>query len=313
MSPIEPQTVLVIGGANIDVSAVASSGIVAGQSTPGKILRSFGGVGRNIAETLTRLGIATRLVTATADDAPGRAVLANLNECGVDCRYSICVDQGGSSSPGTSEFVSIVSSSGEDVAQVCDMALLESCSVQQFAHVPDLIAHSDVVVIDANLPAAVLRFLIESSREATIIADAVSPAKSVRLKPWLSALTLLKTNEAEAAALTATALNTKGYSAELLDRMSASGPAGILLSQGASGATLSEAGERVHAPSQLNPSRTVNNNGTGDALLAGVIAARIHGYDLITQLQLGQQLAALTSLGHDAVNPTITPELLIGI
>lgn len=310
MSPREPKPVLVVGGANIDVSAVASSRIVAGQSTPGQIVRSFGGVGRNIAETLARLGIATRLVTATADDAAGRAVLANLNECGVDTQSSICVDQRSDSAPGTPEFVSIVATSGEGVAQVCDMTLLESCSAQQFSHVPDLIAHSDIIVVDANLPTAVLRYLFETSNDATIIADAVSPAKSVRLKPWLSALTLLKTNEAEAAVLTTTALNTKGYSAELLQRLSTSGPAGVLLSHGASGATLAEAGQHVHAHSQLDPSRSINNNGTGDALLAGVIAARIHGYDLMAQLQFGQRLAALASQGHDAVNPTITAELM---
>ena len=49
--------VIVFGGANIDVKARIEGHAVEGTSNYGAITRSPGGVGRNIAENLARLGV----------------------------------------------------------------------------------------------------------------------------------------------------------------------------------------------------------------------------------------------------------------
>ena len=61
--------IAVIGGANIDISAKHSAPVaVAGDSQRGKISVSAGGVARNIAENLARLGSAVQLITGLGDD-----------------------------------------------------------------------------------------------------------------------------------------------------------------------------------------------------------------------------------------------------
>ena len=48
--------ILVIGAASVDVKGRAYTGLQLGTSVPGDVTVSFGGVGRNVAENLARLG-----------------------------------------------------------------------------------------------------------------------------------------------------------------------------------------------------------------------------------------------------------------
>ncbi|MCA3574619.1 MAG: carbohydrate kinase, partial [Aestuariivirga sp.] len=60
--------VIVIGGANVDIKGRSSGPFVQGTSNPGEVTVSAGGVGRNIAENLSRLGVSVSLFTALGDD-----------------------------------------------------------------------------------------------------------------------------------------------------------------------------------------------------------------------------------------------------
>ena len=72
--------IIVIGGANIDISAkYISSVAAAGDSNQGQISTSAGGVARNIAENLARLGSAVQLITGLGDDGFSVSVRASLN------------------------------------------------------------------------------------------------------------------------------------------------------------------------------------------------------------------------------------------
>ena len=72
--------ITVIGGTNIDILAKYSTPITAsGDSCIGKISTSAGGVARNIAENLARLGTAVTLITGLGDDEFSTLVRKSLN------------------------------------------------------------------------------------------------------------------------------------------------------------------------------------------------------------------------------------------
>ena len=60
--------VVVIGAANIDIGGTPYKPLIPGDSNPGVIKMSYGGVGRNIAHNLALLGVDVELVTAAGDD-----------------------------------------------------------------------------------------------------------------------------------------------------------------------------------------------------------------------------------------------------
>ena len=76
--------VVVVGGINADLKARTSAPLVPGTSNPGTATLTPGGVGRNVAENLTRLGTPAALVGVVGEDTIGTLVLEATAEAGVD-------------------------------------------------------------------------------------------------------------------------------------------------------------------------------------------------------------------------------------
>ena len=76
--------VLVIGSACIDIVGVLKGELQAGTSNPAQIRTSYGGVGRNVAENLSRLGQPVNLLTVVGEDQNGDLLLKTIAEAGVD-------------------------------------------------------------------------------------------------------------------------------------------------------------------------------------------------------------------------------------
>jgi len=76
--------VVVIGGINLDIKGVSTGPLVTGTSNPVAAAYSAGGVGRNIAENLARLGIQTVLLGAVGSNRFSRYILEKTAEAGVD-------------------------------------------------------------------------------------------------------------------------------------------------------------------------------------------------------------------------------------
>ncbi|HLE52835.1 MAG TPA: PfkB family carbohydrate kinase, partial [Anaerolineales bacterium] len=84
ISPSPESPVLVIGGAGVDLVGRLTGELRAGTSNPANIRTSFGGVARNVAENLARLGRSVKLITAIGDDQLGERLLAQAASAGVD-------------------------------------------------------------------------------------------------------------------------------------------------------------------------------------------------------------------------------------
>ena len=82
-------SIAVVGGVNIDVGARSFSPLVSGDSNPGVICSSLGGVGRNIAHNLALLGADVTLVTALGGDDGARRVRENCRSLGIDLRGTL--------------------------------------------------------------------------------------------------------------------------------------------------------------------------------------------------------------------------------
>ena len=77
--------VAVVGGVNMDIGAVSAGKLVARDSNPGHVTTSLGGVGRNIAENLCRLGKRVLMVTAVGEDAHAQQIQQSCRELGIGC------------------------------------------------------------------------------------------------------------------------------------------------------------------------------------------------------------------------------------
>lgn len=300
------RSVLVIGGAVVDRKYRAFEPVRADTSNPVSSGRTFGGVGRNVAEQLARAGIATRFASAVGDDDNGRALLAHLKAAGADVS-GVAVLSGAP----TAEYVAVLEPDGSLHAGLADMAIFDRIAPADLDRLAPAFAASDWVFFDANLPARVLAAIVERGRRGgcRIAADAVSVAKARKLPGDLTGIDLLFLNRDEAHAVLGETEPHGGPPERIAEALVARGAAAVVLTLGAAGLVIAR---RASPPVRVaaEPAAVVDVTGAGDALVAGTLARLVAGDDLVSAAAVGARLAALTVAGAASVHPTLGPELL---
>jgi pseudouridine kinase len=170
-----PHTIVCCGGAALDRSYHAHAPLRFGTSNPVSSKLGFGGVARNVAEILARLGVATSLVTAVGDDEAGRALLRHCRELGIDTSHVVR-----SAQHATAEYAAILAPDGGLVVGLAAMAIFDALTVEALEPPWPHLASAAWVFADCNLPAPVLRALMAQRRGASfrLAVDAVSAPRS---------------------------------------------------------------------------------------------------------------------------------------
>jgi len=186
--------VVCIGGATIDRTFRLESAVRFGTSNP---TRSdpprFGGVARNVAENLTRLGVSATLVTALADDDSGNALREHLRTCGIDAhivrpRHAP-----------TAQYIAILGAENDLSFGIDDVRAMDELHPDAMTAWWPTITSADWLFLDCNVHPD----LVEVARRRThggtyrLALDAVSTFKVRRLGTGLRGLDAFFLNEDE--------------------------------------------------------------------------------------------------------------------
>ena len=295
---MDARRVTVVGGANTDICGRPAQALVRHDSAPGQVSVRHGGVGRNIACDLARLGLRTRFVTALGDDGFGASVAEGCRSCGVDMSLTRTVP--GARSP---VYLYLSDEKGEMDAAVSDMELMAALTPAYLRSRLDEIDDADAVVLDGNLPAETIAFLCENLR-APIVADPVSTAKAPRFASVLGRLAAIKPNLLEARALTG-----KQSPEDCAEALLRSGVGSVFLSLGAKGLLAASGEERVLLPCERT--ELVNATGAGDAATAAVVWAMVRGLDLAAAARAAVMAGAIAAASEEASPPQLRAEKLL--
>ena len=145
--PLRKGRIAVVGGANMDIGGFPSAALVPGDSNPGQVRMSVGGVGRNIAENAARMGLEVELITALGADANGRAIVEDCADKGIGMR-SCRIEE----SERTSVYLFIDDAKGDMNCAVNDMQIQRLLTPEWIEPRLGLLNSMDAVCIDANLP-----------------------------------------------------------------------------------------------------------------------------------------------------------------
>ena len=292
----------VVGAANIDIGGFPQGRIALQDSNPGRVLLSAGGVGRNIACNLARLGVETHLVAPLGTDAFADILRADCARAGMDTR--LCFTFPGAAS---SAYLFIADINGDMQLAVNDMDICLRLTPQVLTERIDALNAMDAVVLDANLPEESIAFLAERLRPP-LFADAVSAAKARRLLPALPRLQAVKPNALEAEALTGLPVHDQPTAEAAARRLVAMGAAGACITLGERGVCCANrASARFLAGT---PVQMINATGAGDAFTAALVWATLRGMDLFEAARAGMAAAALAVESGDTVNPAMSEEAL---
>ncbi|MGB2106834.1 MAG: carbohydrate kinase family protein [Candidatus Puniceispirillum sp.] len=290
--------ILVIGGANIDVTATASNGdLVPAESNKGEVDFGCGGVGRNVAENLGRLGLAPQFVSVFGDDVLGQRLRQSCVDGGVRLDHAV-IREGATSDI----YVSMHDGAGEMQVAMHQMELIESMTPDQLDTIDPVMAAVDALVLDANLPAKTLARIFEQATGKVVFCDCVSALKAEKLIPFLGQITCLKANVNEARIVTGSGQDAE--TDEIMRALQQTGIAEIIMSDGANGfVAVTPNNTATKIPDGVD---AMNVSGAGDALLAGFVYGWAHDMAWAARADFAHGLAQFTLSSRNAVHPDIT-------
>jgi pseudouridine kinase len=298
--------ILCIGAANLDRKLRSLGTLAMGTSNPARQDESFGGVARNIAENLARLGAPVALITAVGNDSSGHALLAHAEDAGIDTHGALKLEGMAS---GT--YTALLDHDGEMVVALADMALYDALSPEFFTTRQQQRAGAGLIVADLNLPRDAVATLLDGAARDGVAAVVVgvSEPKMARLPVDLEGLRLLIVNEGELAARVGRLLRSEAEFAAACREVQEQGARDLIVTRGAQGVlyTTAEGIERIEA----GAATAVDVTGAGDAFAAAVCWS-LHGgsADLALACRRGLQLAALTLGSEQTVCPGLAPGTL---
>ena len=114
---------MVVGGVNVDIIGFPNATLLPRDSNPGRVKISLGGVGRNIAENLVKLGVYTRLISAIGDDIHGHKILDEARLIGLDMQDSLILQEP------TSTYMAVLDEKGDMNVAISHMDAIEKISI----------------------------------------------------------------------------------------------------------------------------------------------------------------------------------------
>lgn len=299
--------IVCIGGANIDRKLSSIAPVQAGTSNPAHQTESWGGVARNIAENLARLGAPVHLLTAVGDDATGSALLAHAQSLGMHTQGTLHVAGSVSGS-----YTAVLAPDGELVLALAHMGLVDQLTPHWLAQTRAQRIGAALWLADLNLPADTLAALCDDAAHSAtpLVLVAVSAPKMARLPATLQGVRLLILNQDELAALSDRPLRTRADLSAACLALRERGVQDVVLTLGADGLLCTQGHTTLH----LTPPPVVVRDvtGAGDALTAGVCWSLVQASDdLALACRRGQHLAALTLQSEASVSPDIHARTLI--
>ena len=307
MTAIREGPVLVIGSAGIDIVGRPRESLQAGATTPGIIRTSAGGVGRNVAENLARLGTEVVLITAVGDDAEGRMLLEQTAAVGVDVSPSLVVPD-----RSTGAYLGVLNDSGALQFALDDMRVADALTSEHLRSHAALFQRAAAVFVDGNLPARTLSTAVSLARRAgaPLAADPATAGLAPRLVPHLAKLWLVACNEAEGGVLCTCDAPPEGI-ARVVDsarRLVGAGVQIAVVAMAAFGVGYASPSGSGHVPALRT--EIADPTGAGDALTAATLFALLNEIPVDEAVRLGVAEASLALRAPGTTDPDLTLETL---
>ncbi|XP_051916675.1 uncharacterized protein zgc:136858 isoform X3 [Hippocampus zosterae] len=327
-------SIVVIGGINVDFIAKGKTKTLQfGQTNPGSVGQSYGGVGRNIADCLSRLGHQPMFISATGADSHSDAV---FNYCKHMDTSNVMRLEGQS----TATYCAVITENGELSLGLGDMDIHQQITERCVSRFEKQLLSSSLVCLDGNIPESTIRYVCSVAKHHNINVWYEPTDSEKACKPFLSdawkSLSYASPNLAELCTMNKTlGLQTPevlpnsleqvlslavALSRPLLEHLHCLvvtlGKNGVLVcgEHHVGSVNLKPRKQRktrklcaVHYPAlSVAAHETMNVSGAGDSLAGALIAGIVQGRDTDTCVRMGLLAARLSLASPHPISPVLT-------
>ena len=290
--------VLVFGASIVDITGFCAVEYIPFNSNPGRVRISYGGVCRNIAENLSRVGINTKFISIVGDDETGKSMLEYSKKIGYCMEDSLVLKKNG-----TPTYMVILDQEGEMISAVVDMKGIDEADE---VFVDSKAAHFEKATytfVDADNPKLLAHMVERFGKKTRFVLDPVSAAKAANVKHLIGEFYAIKPNIHEAEILVGFGIKDDSDLIRAAKELHQRGVKQMFISLGVEGVFYSD-GEHMGRVKVQNV-KAVNVTGGGDALVAGL------GYGYRSGLEFKEMVKYAIAMSVIAVThaETINPEM----
>jgi pseudouridine kinase len=301
------QSALIIGAASLDVVGRMDSNPDPDTTNPAQIRVSYGGVARNVAENLIKLGQPVNFISVVGNDETGHHLLGQLHNLGIGTGGCIT-----SMDHSTGIYLAILTSDGNRNQALADRQIMDDLTPDIIKAKEDLFRQASIVFLDANLCPDTIKAIIRMARKhhIPICADPASTSLAGRLKPYLKYLEIFTPNAYEAADLCKMDHDIQNLASNIqaARKLVDFGVKTAIITMGEFGVCYATAETNGHVPAITTP--IIDPTGAGDAFTAAILYAFLNDIPIDEGIRLGVSAASLTLRTSGSVVPDLSLEKL---
>lgn len=289
-----------IGAMNVDRKYVLDQELIYSTSNPASSDYAIGGVGRNIAENLGRLGQKVSMLSAAGADSDYNWLKSQTSPyVNLDLVTSY-------NDYATGSYSAILDQTGDMAFAIADMSIYNTMTISWIQSFEHQLISADHIIMDLNPPKETVQFVINSAYEHQIDLSivAVSEPKMSHLPDNLNGVSNIFINAGESRAYFNEDLSHEAYAKKWLER----GVKQVILTSG-SEATIYANAEGVMAH-YLPPANhdIVDVTGAGDSYVAGFIFGQLNGQNYEQSIKYAMANAYYTLQTHATVRTNLNKE-----
>ena len=295
--------IAIIGGINIDIEGAPYKEIKYHDSNPGKIRLSYGGVGRNIAENVARLGGDCAMISCVGDEPMSIGARNYLEALGVDVSHVRILSE----TP--SMYLSILDEKGDMELAVSDMDIIDKITPEYIDEIRHYLEGASVVALDGNLTEELLEHATAVLRGTKLFYDPVSANKGVRAKNFAGRFFAVKPNRLEAEAILDMDIDNDEDVRAAGRRFMELGVSQVYITLGEDGVFFMEKGDEGF----IRPAEGIkirSATGAGDSFSACILLGMSMGMNARKIAEMGMAAARITMESRNAVSEELSIELI---
>ncbi|WP_144511818.1 PfkB family carbohydrate kinase [Bacillus sp. FJAT-22090] len=298
----ENKEIICIGGANVDRKYIVKNKLQMGTSNPTTSLQSIGGVARNIAENLGRLGHSVRLLSVVGNDME----YESIEKVSSPWMNLFSVEKLSNYSTGT--YSAILDTHGEMLFALANMDIYDQFSVEYLKKHEAHLANAQLLIIDMNCPKDVIEYIqtVSIGHKIPLAIIPVSSPKMNRMPESLDGIDWLITNKDEAETYFKMNIEDDASWKKAAQLFVEEGIKQVVVTGGSKGVVF--AGQNLDATiiPAIHVADIVDVTGAGDAFVSGTLHAWLEASEINQAVITGMINASKTLQSAETVRTELT-------
>ncbi|WP_332646201.1 carbohydrate kinase [Lysinibacillus sp. 54212] len=285
----EKNTIIAIGGANVDRKFHVEGNVQLATSNPATVTESVGGVARNIAENLGRLGNEVKLLTVLGQDQDA----VKIEQHSTAFIQFDLVEKLTNESTGS--YSAVLGEDGELVIALANMAIYDSLLPAIISKHEASLSNAKCIIVDLNCPKETVVYLqqLAFERDISFVIVPVSSPKMNRMPENLSGVSYFICNRDEAETYLKLSLEEEAHYEEAVKQLLQKGAEHVILTRGEYG-VIAGSKDGITRFNAVNVEQIVDVTGAGDAFVSAFLHGVLHQESFTEAIKFGLYNSAQT-------------------